>query len=185
MTNAASMSSRQVSASRGDRIVLFAEALVFVLPCYLIYLACVPWALVAVGTLPSAIGELIVHKGSAFAVSDVVGFLPFGILGVTACWGICPLWRAPRLIFRVLWGRPVGAPKAAMLTKTVRLAILPLTVMVIAWIYISIPALSRGSTWAAVTWEDQVLGFYLSGLPLLIPAFHLWRIFTTATMDVL
>jgi hypothetical protein len=153
------------------------EVLVFALPCYLIYVACLPWAVLAVGIIPSAIGEIISHKGSASALDDVAGILPYLVLGVTACFGVRPLWRSARLIFRVLTGSPVGATESAALAKTMRLALVPLTIMVLSGIGSAVPSLSQGSSWAIRTWQDAIFGLYLSGLPLLVPAIHLRRIF--------
>jgi hypothetical protein len=177
MTDAETISLQGGRTSRGNRILLFVEALIFVLPCYLIYVACLPWAAVAVGIIPSAIGEILSNKGAAFALNDVAGILPYMILGVTACLGVRPLWRAARLIFRVLGGSPVGAAEATMLAKTLRLALVPLVVMVLSGIGSMIPSLSHGSSWAIRTWQDAIFGLYLSGLPLLVPAIHMRRIF--------
>lgn len=157
--------------------MLALEVLVFALPCYLIYMACLPWAMLAVGIIPAAIGEILSDKGSAFALNDVAGILPYLILGVTACLGIRPLWRGARLIFRVLRGNPVGATEAAALAKTIRLALIPLAIMILSSMGNAIPSLSRGSSWAIKTWPDAIFGLYLSGLPLLVPAAQLRRIF--------
>jgi hypothetical protein len=156
--------------------LLAAEVLVFALPSYLIYILCLPWAVLAVGIIPSAIGELISRDWS-FARDDVGGILPFLVLGLTACLGVLPLWRGARLMFRVLAGSSVGAAESAMLAKTLRLALIPLVIMALTAIGDAIPSLSHGSSWAIRTWPDAVFGLYLSGLPLLVPAIHLNRIF--------
>ena len=49
-----------------DRFLLVLEVLIFALPCYLIYLACLPWAMLAVGIIPSAIGEIVSDTGEPY-----------------------------------------------------------------------------------------------------------------------
>jgi hypothetical protein len=164
-------------------MLLASEVLVCALPCYLIYVACLPWAILAVGMIPSAIGEIISDSGSAFALHDVAEVLPYMILGIAACLGVRPLWRGARLIFRVLLGYPVGAAESAALAKTIRLALIPLAIMVLSYIGNAIPSLSRGSSWAIRSWQDAIAGLYLSGLPLLVPAAHLGQIFAARSLE--
>ena len=185
MTSMEAASTPGKRPSRAERLLLAVEVLIFALPSYFIYIACLPWAILAVGIIPSAIGEIISDNGSAFALHDVAGILPYLVLGVTACFGVRPLWRAARLIFHVLRGYPVGAVQTAALARTIRLAMMPLAIMVLSGIGDAIPFLSRGSPWAIRSWQDAIFGLYLSGLPLLVPAAHLRRIFAARSSEAL
>ncbi|MGH6860417.1 MAG: hypothetical protein ACRECY_09180 [Phyllobacterium sp.] len=148
------------------------ELLVFALPCYVIYTVCTPLAFLGVITLFEMLMDLVGSQRPANVIADLHWFTPFAVASLTAIIGLPPLVMFAKLLIQVLRG-PVGDALArAMLARTLKWGALPLLLMCSIAIYNLVPE-KPGS---GPPWQDFVLLFYLSGLPLLIPALHLARV---------
>jgi hypothetical protein len=155
-----------------NRIPLMVDLLVFALPCYVVYAVCTPLAFLGVFTLFAMLMDLMGSQRPANVIADLHWFTPYAVASLTAFIGLPALVMFAKLLIRVLRGSVGNAPARVMLAKTLKWGALPLVLMTSIAIYNLVPK----KPGASPPWQDFVLLFYLSGLPLLIPALHLARI---------
>lgn len=154
---------------RGARRILFlGELLVFALPCYLIYVLCVPLALLGLWVFCEMLLDFSVRPE---AIVDIKGFVPYLIASAAAIVGTPALWTFTRLLARIFRGSIDRATARTMLSRALMLAAAPILVLSLLMIWVGWP--SRGTDWSQGMVLDAIFETYVSGLPLLIPAFHL------------
>ncbi len=153
-----------VAPSRGDRIVLGLEALAVVAPSWLVigYLA-----ILAVVATVAAVSAFLRGPG-AFATLPVFAFL--AVVCTAAILGIVGLARLSGLVVKLLVGTPIDRDLGeAKLRAGLRIALLPFVVGSLTAVFLA--------TSATTPWFTRIAAVYVSGLPLLLPILHLWRIF--------
>lgn len=180
MTNVAL--SQLIELRGAQRAFLVVELLVFALPCYLIYTICMPLALLGIWTFAEMLLDLMQFPRPVDAVADLLRFTPLAIASLTAFIGFPVLVMFAKLLIWIFRGSVNYATAKAMLAKTLRRATLPLTVMFLYSIYgaWTFKATDTPNSFEQTRLAETIFDVYLSGRPLLIPAFHLRRIFAAA-----
>jgi len=170
--------SNSIDLNRRNRLCLLVEVVVFAMPCYLIFALCAPLSLLGLWLFVTMLLDLI---GNPDTIDDIRGFAPLAIASATAGMGVPALWIFAKLLVRVFRNSITRSAARVTLGKALRWGAVPFVVL---------PILLIATWWGPPPQEprrleDTVLEVifetYVSGWPLWIPIFHLWRLLREET----
>jgi hypothetical protein len=172
MANVASQ--QPIKLGGANRTLLAVEVLIFVLPCYLIYMVCIPCAALGLAILVDMMIDAAKWPASE-AAQDLRGFAPFALASITAFIGLPALIIFAKLLWRIFRGTIRDAPARASLARTLKWAVLPLIILT-TWQMLSDDWWRQNDDIGFATAAlNTTFDIYVTGLPLLVPAYHLRR----------